>query len=206
MTVKSFGDLEPGDFVIGSDGEPVEVVAVHDTHIPETMWEIELDDGTLIKTSGNHLWYCETRLDWELHSLRKAEAKKALKSVTPQVLALLEEATEKEERVETALVDMVTLLQAARNPKLLDTVTRVAEAIGHIAEQTTTLDVLDENDELTEEVIRMYDAKIFATQILALTGKRKYRKHHVIVGSIMTTDQMMELSETAEIPVTEPLA
>lgn len=205
MTVKNFGDLEPGDFVIGSDGEPVEVVAVHDTHLPETMWEIELDDGTLVKTSGNHLWYCETKLDWELHSLRKAEAKKALKQITPQAVKLLEEATQKDQIVETSLIDMVTLLQATGNPLLMNTVTRIAESIGHIAENISTLDMLDE-DEIREEIVRMYDAGIFASQILALTGQRKYRKTRIIVGSVMTTDEMMELSETVEIPVTEPLA
>jgi hypothetical protein len=206
MTVKKFGDLQPGDFVLGSNGEPVEVVAAYDEHLPETMWEIELDDGVFIKTSGNHLWYCETRLDWELHSLRKAESKKALKGITPYAVALLEETAAKEEIVETSLVDMVTLLQAYGKPELMNTLTRIAEAIGHIAETTTTLDILDENDHLVEEVVRMYDASIFANQILALTGRRKYRKTHVIVGSIMTTDQMMELSETVEIPVTQPLA
>lgn len=205
MTVKRFEDLKPGDYVVGSNGEPVQIVAVHDTHTPETMWEIELDDGTLIKTSGNHLWYCETRLDWELHALRKAEAKKALKAITPRALKLLEETVAKEEVVETSLIDMVTLLQGAGKKHLMNVITRVAESIGHIAENTSTFDMLD-GDELREEVLRMYDAGLFAQQILALTGIRRYKSTRIIVGSIMTTDQMMELSEAVEIPVTRPLA
>lgn len=204
-TVKKFSEIEPGDFVMGSNG-PVEVVAVHETHIPETMWEIEIEDGTVIKASGNHLWYCETRLDWELHHARKVKAKKALKEITSQAINLLEEATTKEEIVETSLVDMVTLLRAADKPELMDVLTRIAESIGHIAENTSTLDMLDEAGDEIEETVRMYDAGLFARQILALTGRRKYRKTHVIVGSIMTTDAMMELAETVEIPVTNPLA
>lgn len=204
MVIKRFEDLEPGDFVLGSDGNPVEVVATHDTHIPATMWEIELYEGTVIKVSGNHLWYCETRLDWELHSLRKKEAKKALKLVTPQALTLLEASSVKEEIVETSLIDIVTLLQAANNQILMNVITRAAESIGHIAENISTFDTLDGADELREEIVRMYDARLFAQQILALTGLRKYAKMHVIVGSIMTTDAMMELSETIELPVTQP--
>lgn len=206
MTVKNFGDVEPGDWVLGSDGQPVEVTRVHDVHTPESMWEIELNDGTVVKASGNHLWYCETKLDWELHALRKKESRKALESViTPQILKLLDEASKKEELVETSMADMVTLLQAATHPEILDVVVRVAESLGHVAEQTTTFDVLDD-DEIEPEMIRMYDARSFASQLLALTGLRPYRKIPIIVGSVMTTDAMMELGETAELPVTRPLA
>lgn len=202
--VKKLKDLEVGDFIEGSNG-PVEVTAIHESHLPETMWEIEIEDGTLIKASGNHLWYCETRLDWELHPLRKSDAKKALKRITPQAILLLEEAMTKDEIVETSMIDMVTLLQASDNQALLNVITRIAESIGHIAENISTIDVLDQEESL-EEVIRMYDASLFAQQILALTGLRKYKKTRIIVGSIMTTDAMIELSELIEIPVTNPLA
>lgn len=202
--LKNFGDLQPGDQLIGSDGQPVTVVRAYDEHIPETMWEIELEDGSLIKASGNHLWYCETRLDWELHSLRKKTAKKLLKNVTPQAIALLEESASKENPVETRLVDMVTLLQAASNQEYVNVITRVADAIGHVSENTMVFEDLNgEGDE--EESIRTYDARVFAQQLLKLTGKRKYKHYRLIVGSIMTTDAMMELGETVEIPVTTPL-
>ena len=202
--LKNFGDLQPGDQLIGSDGQPVTVVRAYDEHIPESMWEIELEDGSLIKASGNHLWYCETRLDWELHALRKKTAKKLLKNVTPQAIALLEESAAKENPVETRLVDMVTLLQAAGNQEYVNAIERVADAIGHVSENTMVFEDLNgEGDE--EESIRTYDARLFAQQLLKLTGKRKYKRYRLIVGSIMTTDAMMELGETVEIPVTTPL-
>lgn len=202
--LKNFGDLQPGDQLIGSDGQPVTVVRAYDEHIPESMWEIELEDGSLIKASGNHLWYCETRLDWELHSLRKRTAKKLLKNATPQAIALLEESAAKENPVETRLVDMVTLLQAAGNQEYVNAIERVADAIGHVSENTMVFEDLNgEGDE--EESIRTYDARLFAQQLLKLTGKRKYKHYRLIVGSIMTTDAMMELGETIEIPVTKPL-
>lgn len=202
--LKNFGDLQPGDQLIGSDGQPVTVVRAYDEHIPENMWEIELEDGSLIKASGNHLWYCETRLDWELHALRKRTAKKLLKNATPQAIALLEESAAKENPVETRLVDMVTLLQAAGNQEYVNTIERVADAIGHVSENTMVFEDLNgEGGE--EESIRTYDARLFAQQLLKLTGKRNYRHYRLIVGSVMTTDAMMELGETVEIPVTKPL-
>lgn len=202
--LKNFGDLQPGDQLIGSDGQPVTVVRAYDEHIPEAMWEIELEDGSLIKASGNHLWYCETRLDWELHALRKRTAKKLLRNATPQAIALLEESAAKEKPVETRLVDMVTLLQAAGNQEYVNTIERVADAIGHVSENTMVFEDLNgEGGE--EESIRTYDARLFAQQLLKLTGKRKYKHYRLIVGSVMTTDAMMELGETVEIPVTKPL-
>lgn len=202
--LKNFGDLQPGDQLIGSDGQPVTVIRAYDEHIPEAMWEIELEDGSLIKASGNHLWYCETRLDWELHALRKKTAKKLLKNATPQAIALLEESASKENPVETRLVDMVTLLQAAGNQEYVNTIERVADAIGHVSENTMVFEDLNgEGGE--EESIRTYDARLFAQQLLKLTGKRKYKHYRLIVGSVMTTDAMMELGETVEIPVTKPL-
>lgn len=60
--VVKFGDLKPGDILVGSHGE-VEVDKVFEKHIPKRMYEIEMGNGDIIKTSGNHLWYCETDID-----------------------------------------------------------------------------------------------------------------------------------------------
>lgn len=61
--LKEFGDLVPGDKIIGADGSPVTVTASYEKHIPEKMYEIEMEDGEVVQASGNHLWYCETELD-----------------------------------------------------------------------------------------------------------------------------------------------
>lgn len=61
--LKNFGDLKPGDKLIGSDGKHTEVTKVYDKHIPDKMYEIEMEDGEVIQVSGNHLWYCETDED-----------------------------------------------------------------------------------------------------------------------------------------------
>lgn len=61
--IKEFGDLKPGDRIVGSDGQPITVTDVYEKHIPEKMYEIEMEDGEIIQASGNHLWYCETNSD-----------------------------------------------------------------------------------------------------------------------------------------------
>lgn len=59
----TFGELKRGDKLVGSDGKTTTVTKVYDKHIPKKMYLIEMEDGEVIKASGNHLWYCETDLD-----------------------------------------------------------------------------------------------------------------------------------------------
>lgn len=61
--LKKFGDLVPGDQIIGANGKPVTVTAAYEKHIPKVMYEIEMEDGEVVQASGNHMWYCETELD-----------------------------------------------------------------------------------------------------------------------------------------------
>lgn len=61
--IEEFGNLKPGDRIVGSDGKPVTVTNVYDKHFPERMYEIEMEDGEVVQASGNHLWYCETEHD-----------------------------------------------------------------------------------------------------------------------------------------------
>lgn len=61
--IVSFGELKPGDEIIGSDGNPVIVTNAYEKHIPTSMYEIEMEDGEVIQASGNHMWYCESTVD-----------------------------------------------------------------------------------------------------------------------------------------------
>lgn len=72
----NFGDLVPGDKIIGANGNPVTVTATYEKHIPKDMYELEMEDGEVVQASGNHLWYCESSVD-EKHKkeyLRLAKA------------------------------------------------------------------------------------------------------------------------------------
>lgn len=61
--LEEFGNLKPGDRIVGSDGKPVTVTDVYEKHYPERMYEIKMEDGEVVQASGNHLWYCETDRD-----------------------------------------------------------------------------------------------------------------------------------------------
>jgi len=59
----TIGDLKPGDKIIGSEDEPIEVTDVYEKHFPKKMYEIEMEDGEVVQASGNHLWYSESEQD-----------------------------------------------------------------------------------------------------------------------------------------------
>lgn len=82
ITYKRMGDLKVGDVIIGAAGEPTTVTAAYDEHIPKNMYEIEMEDGQVIKASGNHLWYCETDTDRKEKKKYKRAAKKFFKENT----------------------------------------------------------------------------------------------------------------------------
>lgn len=55
-------DIKPGDFAIGSNGKPVQILEVFPQGITD-MYEITFDDRTKVKCSGDHLWEVQTRDD-----------------------------------------------------------------------------------------------------------------------------------------------
>lgn len=49
------GDLEPGDFVVGSDGGPTEVLDVYDRGVLP-VYRVTFRDGSSVRVDGDHLW------------------------------------------------------------------------------------------------------------------------------------------------------
>lgn len=205
MSVKNFGDLEPGEFIVGSDGEPVMVTRVYDEHEPETMWEIELEDGRSIKASGNHLWYVETLHDYSLHAQRRKVGKKFFSELPKETLDLLLNLANSPDEVETSLIDVITLVQAVRDPLCVRAVERVAESIGHVAENSQVYEDMDTGEVVERTTVRTYDARRFAQQILSLSGDRKYKKKWPLIsGKVITTLELLELDEV-DIPVLDSI-
>jgi phosphate starvation-inducible PhoH-like protein len=65
LTPKGFrpiGDLKVGDFVIGSDGRPTEVLGVYPQGFKE-IYRVHTQDGSSTLASGDHLWSVYTRKD-----------------------------------------------------------------------------------------------------------------------------------------------
>lgn len=58
---KPHGELEPGDWVFGSDGNPVRVIARTPVFNDADCWRVTFDDGYSVVVSGQHLWSVERR-------------------------------------------------------------------------------------------------------------------------------------------------
>ncbi|EUA33376.1 phoH-like family protein [Mycobacterium xenopi 4042] len=59
---RPIGDLHEGDFVVGSDGRPTEVLGVYPQGFKE-IYRIHAQDGSSTLASGDHLWSVYTRED-----------------------------------------------------------------------------------------------------------------------------------------------
>lgn len=59
---QAIGDLNVGDFVIGSDGRPTEVLGVYPQGFKE-IYRVYTQDGSSTLASGDHLWSVYTRSD-----------------------------------------------------------------------------------------------------------------------------------------------
>lgn len=202
---KKFGELEVGDMLVGSDGKPTTITDVYDVHIPESMYRLEFDTGDVIEASGNHLWYVETSLDRALHRTRVKSARKLLKNILDKEKECdLLKVAELQQPAETTLADMVAII-GHENDAIVHLCTRVAESIGHIAEETTThVDMLT-NEPAHQVSINVYDARLFCQQILALAYRKYARKWPVVVGQVLTTEALTNLSMDVNFPDVKPL-
>lgn len=59
---EAIGDLKIGDFVIGSDGRPTEVLGIYPQGFKE-IYRVYTQDGSSTLASGDHLWAVHTRHD-----------------------------------------------------------------------------------------------------------------------------------------------
>ena len=58
--------IKPGDYAIGSNGKPVEILEIFPQGVTD-MYEITFDDKTKVKCSGDHLWTVRTNSDRQLY-------------------------------------------------------------------------------------------------------------------------------------------
>lgn len=71
----TMGELEIGDRVIGSDGDPCNVTFVTEIQYGRECYEVEFNDGTVIVADADHQWTVETR------AIRKANARNVSKKL-----------------------------------------------------------------------------------------------------------------------------
>lgn len=203
--LKRFGDLEEGDFIVGSDGTPVQVKAAYEEHVPEKMYRLEFEDGKTIDASGNHLWYVESSLDKSLHRKRMKTWGRLFGELSPEDEEDLLFIAEMEGPAETALSDMIEFMRAEDDTEKWRAVVRVAESIGPVMEETSSLEDLYSGERLSNTELRLYDGPRFAQQLLALSSKKHRSRWPVIVGRVLTTSDIANSALAIDLPDLTPL-
>lgn len=67
---KPMGELQVGDVIFGSDGQPVTVTKAHDVMVGHDCYEVRFSDGSTIVADMEHLWTVEhSGKDWEWESI-----------------------------------------------------------------------------------------------------------------------------------------
>lgn len=211
--IVQFGDIKPGDYLLDENDEPVEVKTVTERHLPSRMFEVGDGQGNTIKVSGNHMWYIVTDNDRETHVHRIEETKQAISPlikgkhnsiVKNRLISFAENFYKKDFPVEIPVLDMTALLFDkndidVKDPKVAQVfycVQRIADSVGIVSEQKTTLQDLAYVDESEDFKENFYDARLLSQQILAIAGERKWKKKYPIrVGKVVTTIDMLELMD-----------
>lgn len=207
VEMRRFGDLKEGDVILSPEGKKVTVTRAYDHHVPVSMYEVEVWDGSTVKASGNHLWYVETGIDRSYHQLRKKRAKKVLSTLSYDTISdFFELATHHDvkdsEYAELSLGDLLGLTNRSDDPDMMDVFSRIALSLGHIVEETVRNVALDTGQEVSSDIIPLYDTKAFCQQVLSLTGRKIYTKvWKPVIGRVVTTEEMLELSKSDEVDI-----
>lgn len=170
-----FDELREGDKVIGSNGEPVLVEKVYDTHMPKTMYEIEMEDGQRIECSGNHLWYTETEKDL---SEKEDYYKDFLAYAT--VYSLPEYSKENAHYPFEVFVDNFSSDELSRRA-----ISRVLLSMGHAGETPNVF--FDGFEYLSETMIKLYSVNSF------IEFTQSMLEGYFFYGKVRTTDEMFRI-------------
>lgn len=199
--IKSFGEIQEGDHIVGSDGLPVEVVKVYEKHYPEKMYEIELENGEVVKVSGNHLWYIETNNHLSMFHSRVKNARKFLKKrLTEENVERLLEVANSDEMIETALIDMVAAIDSVNVPEGERIIARIASSLGKVSDNNEILKDYETGEIINENNVPFYDAKLFCQQILALYNNKYAKCWKIVKGEVVTTEDLLAYYSEVNLP------
>lgn len=200
---KRFGDLVPGDRVVSLNGDFVEVTKVHEEHIPEKMYHLEFDNGSWLDASGNHLFYVETEIDRGHHRQRIANAENILKTLDETSISDMLVLAQSDEHYKASVEDMMNMTNAYADGKVFEVYSRIAESLGHIEEENIIRQDLYDEREISRETVRLYDANLFAQQILSIRSKSFRKIWPVVCGRVVSTQELIEMSETMDVDIPE---
>lgn len=177
----AFKDIQPGDLVETPDGRWVPVEQVYDGHLPERMFELTMEDGQVVRASGNHLHYSLTRADREGFREYKKLGRKLFKSLPSKVKADCETVMGDETtRYEIDFDNLLLVLGVKGVEEFYPLIVRLCESVGPIAENTYNDDV---------QPIPQYDAARVFRQLYALGGDKRWTP---LVGRVRTTLQLLD--------------
>lgn len=204
-TVTTFGELQESDWVIGSSGEPVMITKAYDLHIPNRMFEIQMDNGVIIEASGSHLWYVETNEDYSHHKSRIKKASKTFRGLCDESVELLHEMakTGYDDTIEIEIEGFLQCFAEREKPGFEDEVIRIAQSIGPVSENTYIGQDIQTDEEELIGTVYGYNGKLMARQILAMRDRRYRRRNPIIVGKVINTVELMDIYRYADIPKIE---
>lgn len=191
---KTMGELKEGD-IIKSPMGPTEVRRAYDEHIPERMFEVEDDNGSIGQFSGNHLFYIETEIDRSNHSRRIVEARKVLKMIEKSKIQEMRDyvSTHNADDHDMSLSEIIDYTGLNKSQDLLNTLQRIAASVGPVAEDNYEVrelyDMAEQEGVLVNKTIQKYSQKEVFDQILSIIDKKK---RNIIVGRVVNTITMLE--------------
>lgn len=210
IEVTTFGELKPGDVLVGSQGK-VQISHAFDEHLPDSMYELEFDNGVKLRASGNHLLYVVSGLDRECHRNRLTNGKALGKKISAEVIEELKglASGEVNKGAQTSVRDFIDML-GSNIPGVTETVVRIAESIGHSSENRYYVNH-GQDDEVAEALnrdpvmIKFYDCQLFAQQLLSVFNIKGYRKKYpVIVGSVIKVEDLLNM-DTEDLYIPSPV-
>ena len=81
------GDLKPGDWVFGSTGQPVKVVATTPVFTDADCYRVTFDDGYAVTVSGQHLWGVERRSTKRVKGAKNQRLGRAYEAIDTATMA-----------------------------------------------------------------------------------------------------------------------
>lgn len=196
-----FGEVRHGDLLESPEGL-VEVDQVFDEHLPERMFAIETESGEKIEVSGNHLLYVETSLDVASHRLRCRNGRAWVKSLSKDVIEVLEDWARDETEVEIMLLDFSEELNAEPGTDGAWILARIAESIGPVSEYNFHLNDLGDRSEVGLRpigAIPAYDRALMSQQVLSFLRGRKF-PWKTIVGKVLEAKDLVDMKCEYWIP------
>lgn len=177
--IKTFDTIEVGDKIVSSDGSLTTVTEVYESHIPKSMFKLTLDNGEIIESSGNHLWYCETNSD----KLKKDEYLELAKAFFNDY-RVLQSSHQNVAYPKEILIEMF--------PKHKEFIARAADSLGWAVE---TPNVIFDNymDFQEEQVIERYDYNALITFLESMRAYIDNKEGYFYYGKVRKTEDIFEL-------------